>query len=395
MKGEWPHYSEQEIEAAVRVLRSGKVNYWTGSECKKFEEEFANYVDCRYAIAVANGTIALELALMAIGISAGDEVILTSRTFIASASAVVRCGGLPIFADIDPESQNITATTIANVLSSKTKAIVCVHLAGWPCDMDPILDLASAHGIRVIEDCAQAHGARYKGKSVGALGDVAAWSFCQDKIISTGGEGGMVTTNDESLWKTMWAFKDHGKNPEKVFSHNNNNYKFRWLHDGFGTNFRLTEIQAAIGRHQLERLEDWNKERRRNLEAIHSFLGKSSAVRVPSPICESCDCNIDSIRGCRHAAYKAYVFVNISEEARDDLVRRINEAGIKCFSGSCSEIYKEKAFIDADIVPYPRLEVAKALGEQSLMFLCHPGLNKEGLVSDMEKVVELLADIDQ
>lgn len=394
MKGEWPHYSDEEIEAVNRVLRSGKVNYWTGAECRKFEEEFANYVESHFAIAVANGTVALELALLAIGIEAGDEVVLTSRTFIASASAVVRCGGIPIFADVDPESQNITATTIAEVLSSKTKAIICVHLAGWPCDMDPILDLASARGIRVVEDCAQAHGARYKGKSVGALGDVAAWSFCQDKIISTGGEGGMVTTNDESLWKTMWSFKDHGKNPEKVFSAKIDQYKFRWLHDGFGTNLRLTEIQAAIGRQQLERLEDWNKERRRNLEAIHSCLGKSSVVRVPSPVCESCDCDLDSDRGCRHAAYKAYVFANISEEARDDLVRKINEAGIKCFSGSCSEIYKERAFTEADISPSHRLEVAKTLGEQSLMFLCHPGLHQEVLVSDMDKVIELIADMD-
>ncbi|MBQ53130.1 MAG: aminotransferase, partial [Leeuwenhoekiella sp.] len=256
----WPSFTEEEANAARDVLLSNKVNYWTGQEGREFEKEFAAWADCDYAIALTNGTVALDLALQALGVGAGDEVIVTSRTFLASASSIVTSGAVPVFADVDADSQNITTDSVRAVMTERTKAIICVHLAGWPCDMDPIMALAAKHGLFVIEDCAQAHGARYKGRSVGSIGHVGAWSFCQDKIMTTGGEGGMITTNDEALWSRAWSGKDHGKSWHAVYEREHPP-GFRWLHESAGTNARLTEMQAAIGRIQLGRMPDWHAQR--------------------------------------------------------------------------------------------------------------------------------------
>ena len=274
----WPYFAEDEIEAAMRVLRSGKVNYWTGQEGQQFEEEFAAFSGCKHAVALANGTVALECALKALGIGPGDEVVTTSRTFIASASCAVMLGARPVFADVDRESQNITAESIRNVLTPRTKAIVAVHLAGWPCEMDDIVALARERGIKVVEDCAQAHGATYKGRPIGSLGDVAAFSFCQDKIMTTAGEGGMVTTNSKELWNAMWSLKDHGKSYDAVYPIARIAPGFRWLHESFGTNWRLTEIQSAIGRLQLRKLPIWVEKRRKHAAML---------TRV-SPNCQDC-----------------------------------------------------------------------------------------------------------
>jgi len=249
----WPSFTQEEADAVSRVLLSNKVNYWTGQEGREFEKEFAAFAGTDYAIAVGNGTLALDLALKGLGIGPGDEVVVTPRTFLASATAVINAGAAPVFADVDPETQNITPATVAAVLTPKTRAIVCVHLAGWPCDMDGMMELAVEHNLFVIEDCAQAHGATYKGKPVGGLGHVGCWSFCQDKIMSTGGEGGMVTVNDRDLWSRMWSFKDHGKSWEAVYEREHPP-GFRWLHESVGTNWRLTEMQSAIGRIQLQRM---------------------------------------------------------------------------------------------------------------------------------------------
>ena len=212
----WPFFSEDEIEAVAEVLRSGKVNYWTGSECRQFEQEYANFTETRYAISLANGTLALEAALHSLGIGPGDEVVVPSRTFIATASCVAMSGARPVVADIDSESQTLTAETVRDVLTPRTRAIIAVHLAGWPCDMDPLCELGRARDLYVIEDCAQAHGATYKGRPVGGLGDVGAFSFCQDKIITTAGEGGMLVTNNPDIWRRAWEFKDHGKNFDEM-----------------------------------------------------------------------------------------------------------------------------------------------------------------------------------
>lgn len=377
----WPSFTEEEIQATAAVLRSNKVNYWTGTEGREFEKEFAQYLGCKHAIAVANGTVALDLALLALGVGAGDEVIVTSRTFLASVSSIVNAGAKPVFADVDADSQNITATTIQAVLSPKTKAIICVHLAGWPCDMDPIMALAQEHGLKVIEDCAQAHGAFYKGRAIGTIGDIGAWSFCQDKILSTGGEGGLVNTNDEALWKTMWSFKDHGKSWDAIYNREHPP-GFRWLHESFGTNWRLTEMQAAIGRIQLARLPAWHAARQANAQAILAACAQFSGLRTPQP-------NSDNI----HAWYKCYAFVQPENLKpgwdRDRIMNAINAMGVPCYSGSCSEVYLEKAFDNTDFRPQHRLPVAQKLGETSLMFLVHPTLTP----AEIEKTCAAIATV--
>lgn len=387
----WPSYTEEEIEAAARVLRSNRVNYWTGEECRAFEREFAEWVGVPYAVALANGTVALDVALKALGIGPGDDVVVTPRSFIASVSCVVNAGANPVFADVDADSGNLTAETVRAVLTPRTRAVIVVHLAGWPADMDPIMALAQERGLFVIEDCAQAHGARYKGRSVGAIGHVGAWSFCQDKIMTTGGEGGMVTTRDRDLWSRMWSYKDHGKSYEAVYEREHPP-GFRWLHESFGTNWRMTEMQAAIGRIQLRRMPAWTACRhhhaRTMTEALRPLAGEEGPLRLPTLGCASgCgrrdagDPAVGCDRGCVHAQYKFYAYVRPKRLApgwsRDRIVQEITGRGVPCYSGSCSEIYLEKAFDGTPWRPAERLPVARALGETSLMWLVHPTLTTE------------------
>lgn len=367
----WPFFDEEEIVAVSSILRSGKVNYWTGEVGRLFEKEFAEFVGVDYAVALMNGTVALEAALYALGIGPDDEVIVTPRTFIASASCAVTRGARPVFADVDHESQNISAGNIEAVLGPRTKAIIAVHLAGWPCDMDSILDVARRHNLKVIEDCAQAHGAIYKGERVGSFGDVAAFSFCQDKIMTTGGEGGMLTTKSHEIWNKVWSYKDHGKSYDAVYNREHAP-GFRWLHESFGTNGRMTEMQAAIGRIQLRKLEDWLDIRNQNAAILTECCSRISALRVPIPP--------DFIR---HAYYKYYVFVRKENLRagwdRDRIIGAIEAEGVPCYSGSCSEIYMERAFDKNGMRPETRLSIARELGETSLMFLVHPTLSQEHL----------------
>jgi dTDP-4-amino-4,6-dideoxygalactose transaminase len=378
----WPSFTSEEAESAKQVLLSNQVNYWTGHECRDFESDFASWVGTEFAIALANGTLALDLALKALGIGPGDEVIVTSRTFIASASCIVNAGARPVFADVDRESQNITAETIDAVITTRTKAIICVHLAGWPCDMDPIMALAARHGIFVIEDCAQAHGARYKGRMVGSIGHIGAWSFCQDKIMTTGGEGGMITTNCREYWSSMWSFKDHGKSWDAVHA-NPVPSGFRFVHNSFGTNWRMMEMQAAIGRIQLRHMPAWTKQRQLNAERLSRVCGALDVVRVPTIPAH-----------VEHAYYKFYVFVKPEYLAqgwnRDNIVQAINAKGVPCMQGTCSEVYLEKAFENTGYRPAQRLPVAKELGETSLVFLVHPTLTPADLDTSCEVIAEVL-----
>ena len=380
----WPHYSKQEADAVRDVVLSGDVNYWTGNICRKFEKEFAIWSGSKYAVALANGTLALDAAFNALNISGGDEVIVTSRTFIGSVSSIVNAGATPIFVDVDRSTQNIAPNAIYPAITGKTKAIVCVHLAGLPCEMDEIMSIANEHNLYVIEDCAQAHGAKYKGKSVGSIGHIGCWSFCQDKIMTTGGEGGMVTTNDESLWRKMWEYKDHGKSYEAVYKREHPE-GFRWLHESFGTNWRMTEMQAVIGRIQLKRMPDWHRKRLNNANKIWDAARQCQLLRVP-----------DIPEYIEHAAYKCYVFVRGSEELRDKMIKEINAKGVPCYSGSCSEVYLEKAFDNTGLRPKERLPVAKELGETSLMFLVHPTLTDEEIQKTCDVLTEaaLANDLD-
>lgn len=378
----WPYFEPDEIEAASCVLRSGRVNYWTGNEGRLFEKEFATFTSCKHAVAVANGTVALELALYALGIGPGDEVITSSRTFIASASCAVMRGARPVFADVDRNSQNITADTIRMALTPRTRAIVAVHLAGWPCDMDPILELAHEYGVKVVEDCAQAHGATYKGRPVGSMGDAAAFSFCQDKIITTGGEGGMLTTSDDALWQRAWSFKDHGKGYDAAY-HRSHPPGFRWLHESFGTNWRMTEMQSAIGRVALWKLPEWVAIRRRNAAILTDAFQRMSALRVTIPPAS-----------VGHSYYKYYAFLRPEQLrpdwSRDRIIQAVTAEGVPCFSGSCSEIYLEKAF-PPEWRPQGHLPVAGELGETSLMFLVHPTLTEEHLRATCNAVERTIA----
>lgn len=369
----WPSFTPEEADAVRDVLLSNKVNYWTGKECREFETEFAAWSGAGYAVSLANGTLALDVALKALGIGPGDEVIVTPRTFIASVSCVVNAGATPVFADVERDSGNLSAATIEAVLSAKTRAIICVHLAGWPCDMDPIMALAERHGLKVIEDCAQAHGARYKGRSVGTIGHVGAWSFCQDKIMTTGGEGGMVTTNDRDLWSMMWSFKDHGKSYAAVYEREHPP-GFRWLHECFGTNWRMMEMQAVIGRVQLRRMAEWTVRRNENSTLLADVCRRHACVRVPAfPV----GVELPST----HAYYKYYTYVVPEYLAqgwsRDRIIDEVNRRGVPCYQGSCSEVYRERAFDGTGWRPVAPLPIAHELGETSLMFLVHPTLTKD------------------
>ncbi len=378
----WPHFEADEIAAASEVLRSGKVNYWTGPDGRAFEREFADAFGVAHAVANANGTVALDLALHALGIGPGDEVVVTPRTFLASASCVVTAGAKPVFADVDPVSQNITAATIESVLTARTRAVICVHLAGWPCDMDPIIELCQARGIKIIEDVAQAHGSRYKGRFAGSLSDMAAFSFCQDKIMTTGGEGGMLLTDDPELWKKAWSYKDHGKSWEAVYERQHPP-GFRWLHESFGTNWRLTGMQAAIGRLQLKKLPAWLEQRRAYADFFNETFKDLSALRLTLP-----PDDID------HAYYKYYCFVRPEclkpDWDRDRILATVLERGVPFFSGSCSEVYLEHCFDQPGLRPEERLPVAKELGETSLMLMVHPTLSKASVTTMAEAVVDVV-----
>jgi hypothetical protein len=360
----WPFHEQDELSAVEHVLRSGRVNYWTGDHGRNFEAEFAAYCGAKHGVALANGTVALELALRALGIGVGDDVVVTARSFFASASCIVACGARPVFADVDADSQNVTAGTIEAALTPRSKAVIVVHLAGWPADMQSIFGLCQSRGLNIIEDCAQAHGAALHGQRVGSFGDAAAFSFCTDKIISTGGEGGMLLTDDERLWNRAWSYKDHGKSFAEA-SRTDHPPGFRWLHETFGTNWRMTEIQAAIGRAQLRKLEGWIGARERNAQQLYAKLNRVSALRVPWPSA-----------GVRHAWYKFYCFLRLDALrqawSRDRVLAEVGARGVACFTGSCPEIYRESAFDGSDSRPRQALPVARRLGDTSLMLLVDP-----------------------
>lgn len=380
----WPNYAEDEIEAVSNVLKSGKVNYWTGEECRNFEKEFALYTGTEFAISLANGTNALELALYALGINEGDEVILTSRSFFASASSIIQRKAKPVFVDVDLESQNINVDEIEKHITKNTKAIIAVHLAGWPCEMDKINQIAKKYNLKVVEDCAQAHGASYKGKKVGSLGDVGAFSFCQDKIISTGGEGGMLTTNNKEVWQKAWSYKDHGKDYDQIFNSDVKSNGFKWVHNSFGSNYRLTGIQAVIGLLQLKKLPQWHKKRTQNAHLLSEGFSKIKGLRVVKPFSH-----------IEHAYYKYYAFIEPKLLKKDwdkkRIIQAINDEGVPCFWGSCSEMYLEKAFAKTKYVPSKRLTNAKYLDETGLMFLVHPTLLDEQMHYTVEVVKKVFS----
>ncbi len=390
---EWPRNEADELDAVQRVLASGQVNYWNGDEGRCFEREFAAFHDSPHGVVCANGTVALELALRAVGVGAGDEVVVTPRSFMATASSVVMVGAQPVFADVEPESGNVTPETVSAALSPRTRAILPVHLAGWPCDLPGLRALADAHELALVEDCAQAHGARLDGHAVGCVGDAAAFSFCTDKIISTGGEGGMVLCRDEAVRRRVWSLKDHGRGWDAVYNREHPP-GFRWLNESFGTNGRLTEMQSAIGRVQLGKLPQWLAARRRNAGVLIERLADVPGLRVPLPG-----------EGIEHAWYKLYAFLRPEELAegwhQDAVIAAIRAEGVPCLHGGCSEIYLEQAFHQPEGVralgpdgvvlgPENRLPVARELGETSLMLPVDHTLSADDMARIADGVVAVM-----
>ncbi len=376
----WPRFEQDEIDAVVRVLASGKINALVhGEETRNLEREFAGYVGAPHGICMANGTVTLEIALRALGVGTGDEVILPARSFFATASCVLLTGATPVFADIDAYSQNIDPDSVERLIGPRTKAVICVHLAGWPCDMNRLRGLCDANGLFLIEDCAQAHGATFDGRKVGSFGDAASFSFCTDKIMSTGGEGGILLVQDEAVWERAWSLKDHGKNRQKLTEGKGRAGEFRYVHDRPGTNARMTEMQAAIGRCQLFKLPRWLDARRRNAQLLTSALAGCSRLLVPNvPL------------NCRHAWYKYYVQLQPRLAAdRSHIISRLAEYGIPCSSGSCPDMSREDGLAASNCRRDGDLPGAASLGERTLMFPIDHTLSR----SDMERIADALLTV--
>ena len=384
-------YTLKQINNVSKVLKKNKTNYWTGSECKNFEREFSNYHNIKYSVAVSNGSVALEIALKTLNLKKTDTVIVTPRSFIASASCVLNLGLKPIFADID-DNGNLSIEGIKKAYNKSVKAIIVVHLNGLSCDMNPILKFVKKNKIFLIEDCSQAHGAIYKDKKVGSFGNISTWSFCQDKIISTGGEGGMISTNSKKLWLKCWSLKDHGKNFKSVF-YKKQKTIFKWLHDDLGSNYRMTEMQAVIGREQLKTLDKQIK--KRNLIAnlylneLKDYYLKYDILKKPDFVDQK---NHSKNNKYIHAFYRLNLFINKSKINQNKLIKKINKHKINCGVGSCPEIYREKIFKKLKYHPKKRLSNAKLLGETSIMFPINPNKSLIKIKSEIFIIKKIMAN---
>lgn len=380
-----------EIDAVEDVLRSGRVNYWTGSACKEFEAAWSAAHGGVRAISMANGSVTMEAALRALGIGAGDEVIVSPRSYVASAMCVLLAGATPVFADVDPTSGCITPETADAVRSPRTRAIIPVHIGGWPCDMHGLTAWAAPQGIHIIEDCAQAHGAHIAGRPVGTFGTFASWSFCQDKIMTTGGEGGMLCTADESLHARCWSFSQHGKDAFEARAPHAPDVpgSFRWMIRHEGTNLRMTEMQAAIGICQLRKLQSWVDARRRNSLIMQDALRSVAGLSVPA-----------TPEG--HAHYRCVAFVEGPDAParRDLMLRALGAEGIPAMHGSCGEIYREDVFTARNLTPAAmgrgildsegRLPTARRLHETCLTFLVHHTIDEESMRAYASSVARCL-----
>jgi dTDP-4-amino-4,6-dideoxygalactose transaminase len=387
-------YSKEVTKKIGKILTSGKVNYWTGNECKKFEKQFSNYHKVKYSIAVSNGSVALEIALKSLNLNNKSQIIVTPRSFIISASCVLNLGLITVFADVD-DNGNLSIEGIKEVYNKSVKAIIVVHLNGLSCDLGPIVKFAKEKNLYLIEDCSQAHGTIYKGKKVGSFGDIAIWSFCQDKIISTGGEGGMISTSSKKLWLKCWSIKDHGKNYNSVF-YKKHKTGFRWLHDNLGSNYRMTEMQAAIGCEQLKTLDNQLKTRNAiantYLNELKDYYQKYHLLQKPDFKCQTCPfkqsekkCN-----KCLHAFYRLNLFINKNKIKQIKFIKQLNKNKINCSVGSCPEIYREKIFKKLKLYPKQRLLNAKLLGESSVMFPIDPGRSKAKVKTEINFIKKIL-----
>jgi len=388
-------YNQKQIKLVSNILKKNKTNYWNGSECKNFEKDFSRYHNTKYSIAVSNGSVALEISLKALKLKKTDKVIVTPRSFVISASCVLNLGLKPIFADVD-NNGNLNIDGIKKAYDKSVKAMIIVHLNGLPCDLDPIIKFARKKNFFIVEDCSQAHGAIYKGKRVGSFGHISTWSFCQDKIISTGGEGGMITTNNKNLFLKIWSIKDHGKNYQSVF-YKKHKTGFRWLHDNLGSNYRLTEIQAAIGRVQLKSLNEQIKKRNfianLYLNELKDYYEKYDLIKKPDFKCQTCPLKQTTKKcdKCTHSFYRLNLFVNKKKINQIRLIEQFNKNNIECNVGSCPEIYRENIFKKLKLYPKKRLSNAKLLGENSIMFPINPFKSLIKIKSEINSIKKILS----
>ena len=394
MKLSYPNFNKSSLKKVHRVLKSGRVNYWTGNECKDFEKEFSNYHKVKYSLSVSNGSVALEIALKALNLKKKDSVIVTPRSFVISASCVLNLGLKPIFADVDDDG-NLSIEGIKKAYNKDVRAIIVVHLNGLSCDLDPILNFVKKNKLFLIEDCSQAHGAIYKGRKVGSFGHISTWSFCQDKIISTGGEGGMILTSNRRLWLKLWSLKDHGKNYKSVF-YKKHKIGFKWLHDDLGSNYRMTEIQAAIGREQLKLLDKQIKKRNLianlYLNGLKEYYLKYNILKKPDFkfIIHPLKKNFKKRNQHIHAFYRLNLFINKNKIKQNELIQQFNKNKIDCGVGSCPEIYREKIFKKLKLNPIKRLSNAKLLGETSITFPINPYKSLIKIKSEINSIKKIL-----
>ncbi|MDR1775660.1 MAG: DegT/DnrJ/EryC1/StrS family aminotransferase [Actinomycetes bacterium] len=406
----WPHIPDDGIAAVERVLRSGKISYWTGTQARDFEKEFAAYTGAAHAVAVANGTLTLEIALRSLGIGPGDEVIVPSRTFIATAGSVVALGAVPVICDIDPDTNCLTALTVARVTTPRTRAVIVVHLGGYPAPMPELLDFTRQLDIAVIEDCAQAHGALSAGRAVGTWGDAGCYSFSQEKILPLG-EGGMITygradetdatTRDRARahFEAAWSYRDHGRSWQKAHDASvaAASPTFRYLNDSFGTNARMGEMEGALGRVLLRHLPAWHAARAANAQVlVDALAGEQDLCRLlvlPQHERE---------RGSEHAYYRLYGLLNIArlrdDWSRDRIVNELNarvserhpQATPAAQYGSAAFIGREAAWVANGLAANQDLPGAQVADGGSIAFYIDPAHSTDDMQAIADTLVEIL-----
>ena len=377
----WPQFDEKAIKAVEEVLRSGKVNYWTGPKGMEFEKKFAAWQGSKYAISTSSGTSALHIALASLGIGPGDEVIVPSYTFIASSFSVVQAGAIPRFADVNINDHCIRVESAEKLVNERTRAIMPVHLYGNVCDMDKVTAFAKRHNLFVIEDNAEAFGGVYKGRKTGTIGHIAACSFCQNKVFTTGGEGGMVTTNDEELAWQARSFRDHGYDVKPRLSLLELEQKLPYIHNMVGWNYRMTEMQSAIGLAELERIDTWNLPRRRR----NAHIIIDAVKNLPQVICTPID-----TEERRNGWYVLAFSLNIENMNCDinQFVTACTAEGAPCWRvfwpqchterafrehnsfGKSDFPFKSKEYANPGSVDYSKVNVPNAVWHQSHTFTC-------------------------
>ncbi|MFC1715992.1 DegT/DnrJ/EryC1/StrS family aminotransferase [Candidatus Poribacteria bacterium] len=398
----WPQFDEKAIKAVEEVLRSGKVNYWTGPKGMEFERKYAEWQGSKYAISVANGTAALHVALTALGIGPGDEVIVPSYTFIASSFSIVQAGAIPRFADVNLDDHCISVESAEKLVNERTRAIMPVHLYGNVCDMDKIMAFARKHDLYVIEDNAEAFGGVYKGRKTGTIGHMAACSFCQNKTFTTGGEGGMVTTDDEELAWQARSFRDHGYDVKERLNLLELEQKLPYIHNMVGWNYRMTEMQSVIGLAELQRIDDWNMPRRkRNARIIMDAIKDLPQVKyMPVDteerqngwyVCafsldiENMTCDVDQFVAATGAEGAPCWRVFWPQCHTETAFQKYNSFGRSGFP------FKSKEYTNPESVDYSNVEIPNAMWHQSHTFTCfaYPTFSAE----DCEQIGEALVKV--